>query len=255
MTLFSIALCAAGCSARDVCDGVSGTCLTLHVTGMGIDAVDQLTVSFGGAFTANPKSTLMQHKSLPVDVAAAISAPASGPTTAHVIATVGADSDAAEGSTGFNLVPGHQRVTISLVVAGADFAMIGDLAGVDMTSPIADLSADSAVEDLSRVEAGPPDLVPPPLGCQSYWNCLKACSDSTCTQNCTSKASSHAITLFTNLTSCSIGYCNGGGSPPDGFACVDQNDRSTSCLACVMAGAGCPCMICASEASACTSDG
>jgi hypothetical protein len=156
LSLFAlgVAILAAGCS-KDPCDGVAGTCVSLHVVGRGISAVDQLAIDLSGAVSAPAKKTPPdgpRRLSLPIDVGVSIANAPTGDVKVHVVALSGNNDDAAEGSADAQVSPGaHVKATVTLV-AGAitDLSVTGDL---ETTDGAADASADAAVDAASN-----PDL-------------------------------------------------------------------------------------------------
>jgi hypothetical protein len=70
--LVGVGLTVGGCGDKSVCDGATDLCIALHVEGTGgLDRVDQLALSVGGAFTGARKLTpaTPDDRALPVDVA------------------------------------------------------------------------------------------------------------------------------------------------------------------------------------------
>jgi hypothetical protein len=144
-----LALGVVGCGSN-VCDGVKGTCVAVHVTAGSSTpgSVEQLSVDVSGAVSGGPVRTppAPSKKNLPVDVAVGFSAGRAGTETVHVVAFVGG-APVAEGSASFQLTDGkHQTVDVALVgtnlppndMASGDGG-IPDLAGLppgDMTKPM-----------------------------------------------------------------------------------------------------------------------
>jgi hypothetical protein len=135
------AVCAtwAGCT-KDVCEGISGTCVTIHVVGVGVASVDQLAVDLSGDLTDGPKRTpptTPQERPLPVDVAATLPKAFSGSVTVHVVGyergvVVG------EGRSKPTAVSGHVRIEVPLTGAGG--GDLGpspfDMKGSDLPPPV-----------------------------------------------------------------------------------------------------------------------
>jgi hypothetical protein len=133
-------LVAGGCST-DVCAGVAGTCVALHVTAPNNAAltVDQLELAGTGAFMTPPHRTpsTPERQTLPIDVGVTFPAKLSGMETIHVLAYLQGHVVAA-GNLAVSVAAGkHTQSTLPLASGpgagpGADLSMGGgDLAGID----------------------------------------------------------------------------------------------------------------------------
>jgi hypothetical protein len=151
------ALLAAGCT-KDPCDGVAGTCVSLHVIGDGISAIDQLSIDLSGAVSAPSQTTphdKPDRESLPIDVGVSISGSPSGSETLHVVGLVGG-GPVGDGFATVDLKPGgHFKKTVTLTQSMNDLSM-DDLSARDL-STVSDGSANDSGGDAG---AANPDLSP-----------------------------------------------------------------------------------------------
>ena len=143
-----------GACSSGVCDGVSGTCVDVHVTSTAISSVNQLLIDVSGAVTVGPTPTpsVPQVKGFPLDVALTFKSQEIGTENIHVVAVGGQGS--VEGSSTVTLVSGkHSTVNIALGGTVADLAVqasdmgtdmlagMSDMAGVDMLKPVVAFTA------------------------------------------------------------------------------------------------------------------
>jgi hypothetical protein len=138
--LVATLLTAVGCGNPDVCQGVSGTCVSLHVVGGGgLSRVDQLAVTLSGADVGGPKRTPSTPlaQSLPINVALTLHA--AGATTVDVVAYL----------SGRVVGHGSSRVTIN---GGAHSAATLTLAPASTSGSGQDLSV-AVVEDMAAAPA------------------------------------------------------------------------------------------------------
>jgi hypothetical protein len=125
--LFACALAtlAAACSAKGVCDGNAGTCVSLKITSSQVSKVDDLDLTASGA-TTGTKSSTSSAKSLPIEIALTFPATVSGEVDLEVVGKL-AGTVVGTGSGSVKITPG-QHASLSIDIEPGTV-------GPDMTAP------------------------------------------------------------------------------------------------------------------------
>jgi hypothetical protein len=95
---------------------------------------------------------------------------------------------------------------MSMAPPPPDFSGI-DLAGRDFSVPIDLYGFDLAGQ----------------LGCNGVENCARACTNTTCINNCYNRLSPEGMTLDNDFFSCQVNFCSSYPAPDGGFACVQAD--------------------------------
>jgi hypothetical protein len=135
----AVATIAAGCSAKGVCDGKAGTCVTLTVTSSQAQKVDELDFTASGAATGTQSSTT-SAKSLPIEIAITLPTTATG-TLALDVAGKLAGAVVGTGSGSVAITAGqHAALSIDIepTNVGPDMTVPLD-GGTDMPNTMEDL--------------------------------------------------------------------------------------------------------------------
>jgi hypothetical protein len=140
------ALLLAGCpgGTKDVCNGIHGTCVALHVVGStDVSEVDQLAIDVSGAFTGGPKTTPSPPmvESLPIDVAGTLPQGTSGMVVFRVVGLRHGMQAGAGQSMPVDIVDGmHATAQITLAAT----------ATTDMLTPDGDGDLAQGTNDLTQ---------------------------------------------------------------------------------------------------------
>lgn len=180
LTLLS-AIAVSGCGPGDICNGVSGTCVSVSIKSSEVKSVDSLVVSASDAVTGTRTSSFGAAHNLPIDLA--VSFPSSATAAGKLVLTVVGElhgNVVGQGSASVDIVANqHSHIVVTL-----DSGQVGQ--STDMSSGDLGSAADAA------------DLGPA---------CAASCSDSQTLKTCDSQGNVQTQTCTLGCSSTSGAHC------------------------------------------------